>query len=117
MSDNFALQSTLHAAIIMDGNGRWAAARGLPRSEGHRAGVHHIARQGTLFELVPVPRALSSDCGVCITSQARPEDIASLLSSLHVDRCFFFNGKEFLQIVLQGPASVHYKEIDPREKE
>lgn len=29
----------VHAAIIMDGNGRWAAARNLPRSEGHRAGV------------------------------------------------------------------------------
>ena len=28
-----------HVAIIMDGNGRWAAARGLPRSEGHRRGV------------------------------------------------------------------------------
>jgi undecaprenyl pyrophosphate synthase len=28
-----------HVAIIMDGNGRWAAARGLPRVEGHRRGV------------------------------------------------------------------------------
>ena len=28
-----------HVAIIMDGNGRWAAARGLPRGEGHRRGV------------------------------------------------------------------------------
>lgn len=28
-----------HLAVIMDGNGRWAAARGLPRSEGHRAGT------------------------------------------------------------------------------
>ncbi|MGC1820455.1 MAG: undecaprenyl diphosphate synthase family protein, partial [Pseudolabrys sp.] len=28
-----------HVAIIMDGNGRWAAARGLPRAEGHRRGV------------------------------------------------------------------------------
>ena len=76
-----------------------------------------LKSQGTLFELVPVPRTLSSDCGVCITSQARPDDIASLLSSLHVDRCFFFNGKEFLQIVLHGPASVHYQELNQREKE
>lgn len=28
-----------HIAIIMDGNGRWAAARGLPRKEGHRRGA------------------------------------------------------------------------------
>jgi undecaprenyl diphosphate synthase len=31
-----------HVAIIMDGNGRWAAQRGLPRSEGHRRGVEAL---------------------------------------------------------------------------
>jgi len=31
-----------HVAIIMDGNGRWAQARGLPRVEGHRAGVRAV---------------------------------------------------------------------------
>jgi undecaprenyl diphosphate synthase len=31
-----------HAAIIMDGNGRWARARGLPRLAGHRAGTENI---------------------------------------------------------------------------
>ena len=39
---NFTTQSEhregLHVAIIMDGNGRWAAQRGLPRVAGHRAG-------------------------------------------------------------------------------
>jgi len=34
----------LHLAIIMDGNGRWAAARGLPRSAGHAAGVEAMRR-------------------------------------------------------------------------
>lgn len=29
-----------HVAIIMDGNGRWAELRGVPRTEGHRRGVH-----------------------------------------------------------------------------
>lgn len=33
-----------HVAIIMDGNGRWAAARGLPRLEGHRAGTENLRR-------------------------------------------------------------------------
>ena len=33
-----------HIAIIMDGNGRWAAARGLPRAAGHRAGVRAARR-------------------------------------------------------------------------
>ena len=31
-----------HVAIIMDGNGRWAKARGLPRIEGHRRGVEAV---------------------------------------------------------------------------
>jgi undecaprenyl diphosphate synthase len=34
----------LHVAIIMDGNGRWAARRGLPRVAGHRAGVVSLRR-------------------------------------------------------------------------
>src|SRR5437868_9448280 len=44
---NFTMQSSwrqdwgqgLHVAIIMDGNGRWATRRGLPRMAGHRAGL------------------------------------------------------------------------------
>jgi undecaprenyl diphosphate synthase len=32
----------LHVAIIMDGNGRWATARGLPRVAGHRAGADAV---------------------------------------------------------------------------
>lgn len=35
-------EGPLHVAIIMDGNGRWAAARGLPRAEGHRRGVEAL---------------------------------------------------------------------------
>src|SRR5947207_3016377 len=38
-------QSTsLHVAVIMDGNGRWAARRGLPRAAGHRAGADAVRR-------------------------------------------------------------------------
>jgi undecaprenyl diphosphate synthase len=38
-------QSTsLHVAAIMDGNGRWAARRGLPRATGHRAGADAVRR-------------------------------------------------------------------------
>jgi len=36
--------SGLHVAIIMDGNGRWAAARGRPRATGHAAGVTALRR-------------------------------------------------------------------------
>ncbi len=37
-------QGGLHVAIIMDGNGRWATRRGLPRVAGHRAGVETVRR-------------------------------------------------------------------------
>jgi undecaprenyl diphosphate synthase len=43
-----------HIAIIMDGNGRWAEARGLPRLEGHRRGVEtvrDIVREASDMEL------------------------------------------------------------------
>jgi undecaprenyl diphosphate synthase len=39
-----AAQPGLHVAIIMDGNGRWAKARGLPRVAGHRAGADSVRR-------------------------------------------------------------------------
>lgn len=45
MSDNHnALRVPRHIAIIMDGNGRWAQQRGLPRLAGHRAGTENIRR-------------------------------------------------------------------------
>ena len=44
MSSYFVPQSSLHTAIIMDGNGRWAMARGMPRIAGHRAGVETVTR-------------------------------------------------------------------------
>jgi len=39
-----AASSALHVAIIMDGNGRWAAERGLPRVVGHQAGARTVRR-------------------------------------------------------------------------
>jgi undecaprenyl diphosphate synthase len=39
-----SVEAPRHVAIIMDGNGRWAAARGLPRGEGHRRGVEALRR-------------------------------------------------------------------------
>ena len=38
------LEPLRHIAIIMDGNGRWAAERGLPRAMGHRKGVEAVRR-------------------------------------------------------------------------
>jgi undecaprenyl diphosphate synthase len=82
----------LHVAIIMDGNGRWARARGLPRAAGHRAGVEAARRVvqaapglgiGTLTLYT-----LSAD-----NWQRPPAEVAALLRLLHdyllaeTDRC------------------------------
>ncbi|HEY2527881.1 MAG TPA: di-trans,poly-cis-decaprenylcistransferase [Xanthobacteraceae bacterium] len=44
MQSALGRNDAIHVAIIMDGNGRWATARGLTRTEGHRAGVETIRR-------------------------------------------------------------------------
>jgi len=55
----------LHVAIIMDGNGRWATRRGLPRIAGHRAGVAALRR---IVERAP-------DLGIrCLTVYAFSSD-------------------------------------------
>jgi undecaprenyl diphosphate synthase len=42
--ENAAKAGPQHIAIIMDGNGRWAKQRGLPRAAGHRSGVEAVRR-------------------------------------------------------------------------
>jgi undecaprenyl diphosphate synthase len=45
VAHNFVIQSpSLHVAIVMDGNGRWATRRGLARAAGHRAGAETVRR-------------------------------------------------------------------------
>jgi undecaprenyl diphosphate synthase len=58
-------RDTLHIAIIMDGNGRWATRRGMPRIAGHRAGVAAVRRV--------VESALDS-CVACLTLYAFSSD-------------------------------------------
>src|SRR5690606_16250748 len=43
-SEGERMTSPAHVAIIMDGNGRWAKSRGLPRVAGHRAGVEALRK-------------------------------------------------------------------------
>jgi len=72
-----------HVAVIMDGNGRWAKKRGLPRSAGHRAGVERVR---TIIRM-------SSDIGIrYLTLYAfstenwkRPADEVNTLMSLLVE--------------------------------
>ncbi|MBX3478603.1 MAG: di-trans,poly-cis-decaprenylcistransferase [Brevundimonas sp.] len=70
----------LHVAVIMDGNGRWAKARGLPRSVGHREGVEALKRT------IRGAPALGVGCltvfGFSTENWSRPEDEVSDLMGL-----------------------------------
>lgn len=44
MSPDKTVKTPKHVAIIMDGNGRWATAKGLPRLEGHRRGAETVRK-------------------------------------------------------------------------
>ena len=44
MTTQHLVAAPRHVALIMDGNGRWAAARGLPRSAGHKTGIDALRR-------------------------------------------------------------------------
>ena len=65
-SDNKSLisipkeQMPKHIAIIMDGNGRWAKSRKLPRIEGHRAGTKSVREIVTATLLVEMVISISN---------------------------------------------------------
>jgi undecaprenyl diphosphate synthase len=69
-----------HVALIMDGNGRWAKMRGMPRTLGHRAGVNALKRT------VQAAPDLGVQCltvfGFSTENWSRPEDEVSELMSL-----------------------------------
>ncbi len=75
-----------HVAIVMDGNGRWATSRGLPRGAGHRAGVN------ALRDII----RFSSDVGVesltiyafSTENRKRPKDEIGILCGLLIE---YFN--------------------------
>ena len=46
-------------------------------------------------EVVPLPRALSSDCGVCIKSDAAGDTLKDLLGGMRGVRCFVFDGSNY----------------------
>ncbi|HKX09986.1 MAG TPA: di-trans,poly-cis-decaprenylcistransferase [Stellaceae bacterium] len=83
MTSTSAASAGLHVAIIMDGNGRWATHRGLPRTAGHRAGVEAVRR---VVESAP-------DLGISTLTlfafsaanwRRPPEEVAALMHLLRV---------------------------------
>src|SRR5437868_2098804 len=64
-----------HIAITMDGNGRWAAARALPRPAGHRAGLklQVAVSYGGRWDIIQAAQRLARECS---SGALRPEEIS-----------------------------------------
>lgn len=72
-----------HVAIIMDGNGRWATSRGLPRLEGHRRGVEALRR--TVRAATDIGIEFLTVYSFSAENWTRPiEEVQSLMSLLHL---------------------------------
>lgn len=85
-----------HLAIIMDGNGRWATKRGLPRVMGHRAGVEAVRR---IVRLCPTYRIQHLTIYALSTENwKRPETETQALLSLLSE----FIDKELATLVQEG---------------
>jgi hypothetical protein len=57
-----------------------------------------LKKEAALYELVPVPRNLSTDCGMCIKLENDLEGVKSRIEGIRMDKCFLFNGKEYIDI-------------------
>ena len=44
LKEEYGMSVPQHIAIIMDGNGRWAKSKGLPRNAGHTAGAKNVEK-------------------------------------------------------------------------
>ncbi len=65
--------------------------------------IHEVLKAEKLFkskavdaDVVPVPRKLSSDCGVCIKSSAGPEVLGAILDGMAGVQCFVFDGTDYI---------------------
>ena len=71
-----------HVALIMDGNGRWAAKRGLPRFEGHRRGVEALRR--AVRAAIELRIEYLTVYSFSVENWSRPrEEVQGLLGLLH----------------------------------
>lgn len=106
MGEKTSLPIPAHVAIIMDGNGRWAKARGLPRLAGHRAGTKNLR---------PIIRA-AADIGIKhLTFYAfstenwnRPEEEVSGLMSLLAE----FLETELQELHKEGARLLHIGHLE-----
>ncbi len=95
-----------HVAIIMDGNGRWAKQRGLPRLEGHKAGVKNL--RSTTKCLNEYQIKYVTLYGFSTENWNRPEDEVRGLLQLLEERI----DREALELHRQGIRIRHLGQLD-----
>lgn len=95
-----------HIAIIMDGNGRWARARGLPRLAGHRAGTENLRR--IIEACVEFGVKYLTIYAFSTENWGRPEDEVSGLMGIF-DEVF---DRELAELHKQGARLQHIGRLD-----
>ncbi len=85
-----------HIAFIMDGNGRWAKMRGLPRSAGHRAGARALKKVVAAVAELKIP--FMTVYAFSTENWARPKDEIDTIFEMIMD----FNKKELKNLLEQN---------------
>lgn len=59
-----------------------------------------LKKEGARYELVPVPRNLSSDCGMCVRLDDDPARIRQCLGDIEIEKCFALDGETYEEVEL-----------------
>jgi hypothetical protein len=57
-----------------------------------------LKKEKVHYELVPVPRNLSSDCGMCVKLEDDLETIKQHIKDIKTEKCFLFDGKTYVDL-------------------
>lgn len=60
-----------------------------------------LKKTDAAFELVPVPRAISSECGVCIKVRKSPKDLLPAAGVPDVERCYIYDGTDYVLVEIE----------------
>ena len=98
-----------HVAIIMDGNGRWAKAHGLPRLEGHRRGVETVRTVVDAARAIGI-RYLTLYAFSVENWKRPPEEVAGLMGLLD-----YFLKRELDNLIKKGLGSFSVGNIEAHD--